>query len=286
MKEGGKEVQGNEQLRERAIQIVEALRAAYRSTEGIFGVREEDKPERVFTRGIPQHALPHFLMNVCALDYNAPVVPIWARARRAYEDPATQFIFVPSLVVQRGLPALRRAMFKTGFYGRYPEKNASNLFKISTTLVTRYSGSIMSLLRMFDLDAFTLWQNRKKLGDLPSLTGPKVWPFFLRLLLDVAGVPLKNIDKIPIPVDVHILRTTERLLLRTNSRPDQRKAKEVRELWSQLLAGTSYYPLMIDRELWVLSREGCSGSDDQNECVKIDFCPVAKWCVFYQGKGV
>jgi len=263
----------------RIVQVSTHLYRAYVTT-GVFGVKENDKPEVQYTRGIPTHTLPHVLMNVAALDYNTSATPLWVGARKAFECPATRFIFTPKLVTQRGPAALERAMLVAGFIGRYPKQNAQNLYRIATTLTRRYDGNVMNLLQMHDFDAIALWENRKKLGDLPSLTGPKVFPFWLRMLKDVAGVKFKNYTELPMPVDVHILRATYRLILRTNKKPSQKDAKAVRELWSKGLRGTQLYPLLLDRALWSLSRYGCSGSDGKDECIKIDFCPVRAFCVF------
>jgi hypothetical protein len=41
-----------------------------------------------------------------------------------------------------------------------------------------------------------------------GLTADKILPFWvLRILKDVAGVGLKNLDKVPIPVDLHIAQS-------------------------------------------------------------------------------
>jgi len=263
----------------RVVQVSTQLYKVY-ITSGVFGIKENDKPEVQYTRGIPRHSLPHVLMNVAALDYNTSATPLWVGAERAFECPATRFIFTPRLVVQKGPVALGKAMLATGFYGRYPKQNVQNLYRIATTLVKYYNGNVINLLQMHDFDAIALWENRKKLGDLPSLTGPKVFPFFLRMLKDVAKIKFKRYTELPMPVDVHILRATYRLILNSNKKPSQKDAKAIRELWSKGLQGTQLYPLLLDRALWSLSRYGCSGTDGKDECVKIDFCPVRGFCVF------
>jgi len=269
----------NPQMRARIVQMSTYLYKAYITT-GVFSVRENDKPEVQYTKGIPRYSLPHILMNVAALDYNTSATPLWVGARRAFENPNTRFIFTPRLVVQRGPAALAEGMISSGFTGRYPKQNALNLYKIALTITQQYEGNVLNLLRTYNFDALQLWENRKKLGDLPSLTGPKVFPFWLRMLRDVAKIKFKNYTELPMPVDVHILRATYRLILRTNKKPSQKDAKAIRELWSKGLRGTQLYPLLLDRALWSLSRYGCSGTDGKDRCIKIDFCPVRDFCVF------
>jgi len=270
-------------LRERVVEMLTTLSTAYASPSGIFGYTEAEKPEMIYTTDIPQHVLPHFLMNVCTFDYATSATPLWKGAQKAFEDPSTRFIFTPSQVKSRGVVALRKAMEKATFYGRYPEQNANNLYRVHCTVVDKYNGNILNLLKLYRNNAHALWEARLKVGEMPVLTGPKVWPFFLRLLCDVAHIPLIGLREVPIPVDVHILRSTDRLIIGTNRAPDQKRAKEVRALWSELLDGTPFYPLLIDRELWTLSRYGCSGTDNKKTCAKKAKCPVSAWCVFSEG---
>jgi len=42
----------------------------------------------------------------------------------------------------------------------------------------------------------------------PYFSGDKIFPLWIRMLYDNVEIKLQNIDKIPIPVDVHIARAT------------------------------------------------------------------------------
>lgn len=41
--------------------------------------------------------------------------------------------------------------------------------------------------------------------------------------------------------------------------------------------------LSLDEPLWLLSRDGCSGTDDQDGCARAKECVVAEFCVFQNG---
>lgn len=50
--------------------------------------------------------------------------------------------------------------------------------------------------------------NNRAVPDYPYLRGPKIGPLWLRMLRDNVGLEIKNLDMVPIPVDVHVARAT------------------------------------------------------------------------------
>jgi hypothetical protein len=51
--------------------------------------------------------------------------------------------------------------------------------------------------------------NGKQIPDFPYLRGPKIGPLWLRMLGDNVGMSqLRNLEKVPIPVDIHVARAT------------------------------------------------------------------------------
>jgi len=64
-------------------------------------------------------------------------------------------------------------------------------------------------------------RNGKRVPDFPFLRGDKIGPLWLRMLRDNAGliqienmneipnsIGIRNLDKVPIPVDIHVARAT------------------------------------------------------------------------------
>jgi len=213
---------------------------------------------------------------------------LWQAAVETYLDPETTWLFDMKEVARRDLEAVRRAMSVHGFIGRYPNSNAKCIYQVCKTFSERYGGSPLGLLEEYDYNAEQIWKRRKHLGKLPSLTGDKISLVWLRSLKDVAGIELKNIEKLPIPVDIHIARATHRLIYRSNRRPQvDAERKEIAEVWSRIcrsLDEPDIYPLALDEPLWFLSREGCSGTDNRDSCSRASECVAVEFCVFSSGE--
>ena len=118
---------------------------------------------------------------------------------------------------------------------------------------------------------------------------------WLRILQDIAGLEnLKNLEKIPIPVDVHIAMASNFLGVIKNddgrilNEDELRKNYDnIREAWFKSVEGLNIngkeiIALDMDEPLWLLSRYGCSKIDKENskklcsDCVVKDLCRKVK----------
>ena len=109
-------------------------------------------------------------------------------------------------------------------------------------------------------------ENGKWHPDFPFLKGPKIAPLWVRMLRDDAGIELSDLDELPIPVDVHVLRAT----LCSGALSGRFKGsttqifEHVRRLWRKATSdlhiadGHPMVALDVDQALWTLSRLGCS----------------------------
>ncbi|MCR4398830.1 MAG: hypothetical protein NUV93_07695 [Firmicutes bacterium] len=240
-------------------------------------------PEYSYLRGIPLERLVNVLTVTAALDYQGNSERLWRAAIGTYLDRATSWLFDMVEVARRDIPAVRRAMSVHGFTGRYPGNNARYVWRLCRTFASLYGGSPIGLLEKYGHDAGLIHRTGKGLGDLPGLTGPKILPLWLRVLKDVASLDLKNMEAVCIPVDVHIARATLRVIYLSNRRPDVPAQREAMvSAWSEICRAVGrpeIYPLALDEPLWLLSRHGCSGTDDGSRCHRAGECVVAEFCV-------
>jgi endonuclease III len=106
------------------------------------------------------------------------------------------------------------------------------------------------------------------------------------MLKDNIGLELKNLDKIPIPVDTHVIRAT----LATGvirGKFEIRKPKLIKytqEVWFESFKklqneDIDLIPLNMDKPLWHLSKNGCYKRDKitgncpyYSECIAKEFC--------------
>lgn len=266
---------------------VRRLLDAFRNGLGVFGKTRESMPEYFHLRRVRPEDHVNVLTVAVVVDYLTDADRLWRSAVETYLDPDTAWLFDMNEAARRTVEDVYRAMSAHGFTGRFPNKNAWLILRLHRTFARRYGGSPLGLLEEYGCDARLIHQSRKALGDLPGLTGDKILPLWLRILKDVGGIKLKNIDKVPMPVDVHVARATLRIIRRSNRRPDvPAEGREIAHEWFEVcrsIGDPEIYPLALDEPLWLLSREGCSGTDDRNGCGRATECIAAEFCVFRKG---
>ncbi|MBA7670867.1 hypothetical protein ES703_79014 [subsurface metagenome] len=148
-----------------------------------------------------------------------------------------------------------------------------------------------SLIILKHLRNDTHFYNKRLVLDYPFLRGPKMGSLCLRVLKDNVGVTqLKNLDKVSIPVDIHVARATLMTgVIRGTARIRLDKFFEnVRKAWFESvkdlkIKDRSMIALDVDKPLWVLSKYGCTNRDKiigychvYSECVVKDFCIKGK----------
>lgn len=131
----------------------------------------------------------------------------------------------------------------------------------------------------------------KRLLDYPFLRGDKIGPLWIRMLRDNAGVTqIQNLDKTPIPVDIHIARATLSLgIVRGQYKGHLDSIFEIiRQAWFTSSAGLvvderNMIALDVDEPLWHLSKYGCTYRDKQTgDCQVYIRCEARDFCI--QGK--
>ena len=133
--------------------------------------------------------------------------------------------------------------------------------------------------------------NGRLIADYPYLRGLKIGPLWLRMLRDNVGIAqLRNLEKVPIPVDIHVARATlttgvVRGILEV--RLDE-LFKYIRKAWFESVEGLSIknrpmIALDVDEPLWHLSRYGCTKRNKTTgycpyytKCEARDFCIEGK----------
>jgi N-glycosylase/DNA lyase len=108
---------------------------------------------------------------------------------------------------------------------------------IANTLYNEYKGETIVLLERFDYDAHKIYnklKNEKK--KFPFLSGEKILSMYLKILNEDGGINLKNIDKIPLPVDKNVAMATFNLIFHEEfkGKVDESIRKRVREVWNEI----------------------------------------------------
>lgn len=124
--------------------------------------------------------------------------------------------------------------------------------------------------------------------DFPFLRGNKIGPLWLRMLRDNAGIDcMKNLDLVPIPVDIHVARASLCLGI-VRGRYEGRLEtvfEEIRHAWAESVRGhaagdRAMIALDVDEPLWHLSRFGCAKRDTKTgRCPLRARCELGAFCV-------
>lgn len=265
---------------QRAREVARRLYDAFADpARGIHG--QTTMPEDVLPAGVSRGSYEHrmFITLTASIDYMRNADTLWAASRRAFEDPATRYLFDPIQLAQVPFPHVVRDLQRHRVSLR-PNQDAKIWTKVSFTLLHKWSGDPLELVRAADYDGRILLATVRAEAGFPFLRGRKISALYVRMLRDNVGIALKNMGQIPIPADIHVVRATMStgvLRGRFVGSLDSLRT-HVEDVWSAALQDTELSPLDVDEPLWHLSREGCSkrGLDC---CLLEASCPVRDYCV-------
>jgi hypothetical protein len=281
---------------QRGAQAAQLLLEHHHST-GIHGVEimPEDYPPVGVERGSLLHVL--FLTLTVAIDYQRDATTLWRNARKTFEDPETRYLFDPHEVAQTSENIIIQDMQKYQL-SKKPRKDAGIWRRISVGFFEKWHGSPVEFLEECDWDALVVlarlrseqrYQNSKFKDTFPFLRGNKIGPLWLRILRDSVGFDqIRNLDRIPIPVDIHIARATLCLgvLQGRYSGPIEGLYDFIRQSWFECTRDVVHdskpvIPLDVDEPLWNLSRLGCTHRGDTvARCPLYNRCEMTSSCVY------
>ncbi|WP_457568721.1 N-glycosylase/DNA lyase [Desulfurobacterium sp.] len=225
------------------------------------------------------------LSLITALDYMRDARKLWDSAIETLKDKSLRWIFCPEEVVKKGREKLKKALLKHKIAIR-KERDTDIWWNISRTIAGEFGGSFLSFFDNFD---YMVDETYKQLDDekwhkkFPNLSGRKIFPHWIRILSEkVENLPFGNIDKLPIPVDVHVTRATFTTGCITGTYKAKSITRTVRNLvvkvWDEALKNEGIPPISMFRPLWLLSKHGCHYRKN-GECPRKKECPVREFCV-------
>lgn len=269
------------------------------ATVGIHG--RNDMPEDIIPSNMEPGSLEHilFITLTVSIDYMRDAPTLWGSSRVTFEDPDTGYLFIPEALHKNSFGKIVEDMQKYNLSKR-PFRDANIWRTVGVTFYKKWHGDPRNFLEDCGWDSHNilkrlesgnhLYNNRRR-SDYPYLRGPKIGPLWLRMLRDNVGISsLKNLAKVPIPVDIHVARAT----LATGIVKGKAKTKldslfeHIREAWFESVAnlsckGKPMIALDVDEPLWHLSKYGCTKRDKvtgrcpaYNGCVAKEFCISGK----------
>ena len=281
----------------KARQAAALLHKAF-ATSGVHG--HTDMPEDIVPHRAERGSLDHllFVTLTVSIDYMRDADDLWASSRTTFEDPETRYLYNPQMLHEATPRAVAKDMQKHRL-SKKREKDANIWRTVGISFHKKWAGDPRNFLADCRWDCPTVLArlksdhhtyNQRPVPDYPYLRGDKIGPLWLRMLRDNVGVrQLTNLDKVPIPVDIHIARAS--LALGVVRGPYQGSLsgvfKMIRDAWSEgvrglEVGGRPMVALDVDEALWHLSKYGCvkrdkdTGSCPMNDCEARSLCRPGK----------
>jgi len=280
----------------RGRQVAELLHHSF-TDGGILG--RNDMPEDIVPKGVFIGSLEHvnYITLTVAIDYQRDATILWNNSRITFEDDATRYLFEPQKVVKTELGQIMKDMQKHGLSQKHG-RDAKFWTTICATLNRKWENKPLNFLEFCNWNAITILDNLrsnshldggKYEADFPNLRGAKIGPLWVRMLRDNLGITqLKNLDKVPIPVDVHIARSSLALGIVKGDYNGRLETlfEDIRAAWFECVRGLytgkrEMVALDVDEPLWHLSKYGCSKSRDKatGKCGLIKTCNAREFCI-------
>jgi len=269
---------------DRAIKVGKALILAYNGN-GIFGHKTGDMPELLKPKNMEEGSIQHvnYISLLVALDYMREANQLWQAGVDTFEDEGTKWVFDVNSPKIDDLNILINALKKHKVSKKY-ERDAKIWQTIAKSIRELFDGNMKKFLEekcKNEADQIYSFMKSFYKKEFPNLTGDKILPLWIRMMKDVCKVEIKNINKIPFPVDVHIARSTifSGCLTGNNIKTSIPKIMpDIDRVWTKVAEQIGEFNKFdLDEPLWTLSKYGCSKLKDMN-CPILNECPVKDYC--------
>lgn len=234
--------------------------------------------------GLDEASFRYFATFVTALDRARDSLALWTAAARLVLD--NMWLIDPAEVVTWGVEELADVLRVGGVSQRHgPDSQA--WARIGRSLAESAAPAVNRAIEEGTGDALELLAALDSTGPLgealfPLLRGPKIGTVWVRILAHPGGAELSSLHRLPVAVDVHVRRVTERLAVTaTADQPLDRARVLIQEAWLQdvneggaagpgNLAGTC---AALDPALWLVGKWGCAPCDQAGRRIPVgDFC--------------
>lgn len=238
-------------------------------------------PPEGMQEGSYEHIM--WLTLTVSIDYQRNADSLWDSAKMTWKDESTHWVFFPKELKNKTFPNLVTALAKHRLSQKH-HKDAQIWQKVSNSFFNLFQGDPRKLFELYKWDAIEIYnQMRSKYKkDFPYLSGNKIILLWIILLNNSANVPLINLEKVRIPIDIHTARATltTGCLVGNFDGDFSELAAEAQFAWEESCKkiNLKYYPILLDGPLWNLSRRGCSTRANGDVCPFLGECRLSDFC--------
>lgn len=186
-----------------------------------------------------------------AINFQRSSPSMWQSALKTWNDPKTRYVFFPEKLTVKKRDVIQRDLLKYRLAVQ-TNKHPDIWIKISDTLNKYFESNPKKVLGAGDMNVEKVLQivQHDRKSDFPYLSGVKMSNYWLYILNQFTDAKLKNMNKISIIPDTHVIQSSVRLgLVKKNAEPGK-----VALAWNELLEGSEVNPVDMHPVLWNWSR--------------------------------
>lgn len=185
------------------------------------------------------------------LNFQRSSPALWKSALATYEDPETNYLFFPEETISKPRNKIQQDLLKHKL-ALQPNKHTDIWSSISSAL-SHYDNDPREVIKAGQncvVRIKNILQVKEK-DRFPYLRGPKLANYWLYILHSFTDVKLRNLHKISIIPDTHVIKASQQLGLTSGVNIEQ-----LVQEWFELLKDTDLIPIDIHPVLWNWSRAG------------------------------
>ncbi len=201
-----------------------------------------------------------------------------------YEDPNTRYLFYPEEVVLVADNDFRKYAYDMKKYKLVKRvlNDVAHWYELCRVIVSEHDGKLLGLFIDSEYDAHVIYQKLKndkweytKGHFLPKymvLGDDKIYPMWF-ILLKSCGIPLRNLEKVPMPITDEIIR-----LFNITGITESSDSAVVSELQEDISEQTQIDKLKAYRQFVNLYNVFCKKYYSRHKCSGKDECPIGEFC--------
>ncbi len=217
---------------------------------------------------MPEDSNPHFAKESkenynyftlpMALNYQRNSYKLWESANSTWEDEDTKFIFDTEKVGASGFEQIQKALTKYKI-ALQQNKQTEIWIKLCNTINELLDGDIRNLFKIndYDIEKIKNYIQKENKSKFPYLSGNKICNYWLYVLYQYTDIKFKNIEKLTVAPDTHVVKASYRLRVITEKELNSSNVQLiVIDRWNEILKNTKYNPIDIHTPMWLWSRNG------------------------------
>jgi len=189
----------------------------------------------------------------CSVNFQRSSPALWKSALLTYEDPDTNYLFFPEIVVKTDYEKVKNDLRKHKL-SMQPNKHCKIWVALSNTLNSHYKSDPREVLKEknFSVPSIISMLQIEKKSLFPYLGGIKLSNYWLFILAYFTDVNFKFVEEISIIPDTHVIQSSIQLGVIDEGTAD---TKKVEAAWRVILKELSIPPTEMHSALWRWSRE-------------------------------